>query len=65
MTTDNIIPLRQGLYQDTAAALASIRSTSGHPYEFWLRIGFSVVGVMPDAEGPGKPSIQLAKRIVA
>jgi aminoglycoside 6'-N-acetyltransferase I len=29
---------------------------------FWQRVGYTVVGVIPDAEGPGKPTILLAKR---
>ena len=31
------------------------------PYEFYQKLGFVVVGVLPDATGPGKPGIFLAK----
>ena len=31
--------------------------------EFYLKVGFSLVGVLPDANGPGKPDIFLAKRV--
>jgi aminoglycoside 6'-N-acetyltransferase I len=51
------------LYQNPLAALTNIRSKRKHAYEFWLNIGFRIVGVIPDAEGRGKPAIQLAKRI--
>lgn len=35
----------------------------GHAYQFWLRTGYQVVGVVPDAGGIGVPDICLAKRI--
>jgi hypothetical protein len=33
----------------------------GHSYQFWLKVGYTIVGVLPDAEGPGMPSITLSK----
>ncbi len=51
------------LYQNPLAALSHIQSHQAHPYEFWIKIGFTVVGVMPDAEGRGKPGIHLVKRV--
>ncbi|MFK7893660.1 MAG: GNAT family N-acetyltransferase [Granulosicoccus sp.] len=39
-------------------------STLGHAYQFWIRSGYKVVGVLPDAEGMGIPSICFAKRLV-
>ena len=33
--------------------------------EFYLRVGFHIVGVIPDANGFGKPDILMAKRIAA
>ena len=34
-----------------------------HPAGFYLRMGFEVVGLIPDANGPGKPDILMAKRV--
>jgi aminoglycoside 6'-N-acetyltransferase I len=53
------------LYQDLPSRLANIRNLDNHPYEFYQRLGFTIVGVMPDANGPGKPDIFMAKRIAA
>ncbi|MCX7029698.1 MAG: hypothetical protein NTU62_06205 [Spirochaetes bacterium] len=45
------------------ARLGQIRNLRSHPYKFYLMNGFSIVGVMPDANGFGKPDITMAKRI--
>ena len=51
------------LYPDVAAHIAAIENRRGHPYEFYQKLGFVIVGVIPDANGPGKPDILMAKRI--
>jgi aminoglycoside 6'-N-acetyltransferase I len=51
------------LYPNPLEHLARIRNLRGHPYEFYLKMGFVVVGVMPDANGWGKPDIYMAKRV--
>jgi aminoglycoside 6'-N-acetyltransferase I len=51
------------LYDDTWQRIASVRNLRGHPYEFYQKLGFTIVGVVPDANGPGKPDIILAKRV--
>jgi aminoglycoside 6'-N-acetyltransferase I len=53
------------LYPDVLGRLAKIRNLRGHPYEFYQRLGYAIVGVMPDANGPGKPDIYMAKRLQA
>jgi aminoglycoside 6'-N-acetyltransferase I len=51
------------LFADPLGALAAIHAHRPHPFQFWQRVGYRIVGVVPDAEGPGKPSICLAKRL--
>ena len=51
------------LYPDPLEHLASIENPGRHPYGFYRSCGFSVVGVIPDANGPGKPDILMAKRV--
>lgn len=51
------------LYADLPSALRDARGGGAHALGFYLRLGFTIVGVMPDANGRGKPDIFLAKRI--
>jgi aminoglycoside 6'-N-acetyltransferase I len=51
------------LFQDPLGALRDLRTTCEHPLGFWQSVGYTVVGVVPDAEGPGQPTILLAKRV--
>jgi aminoglycoside 6'-N-acetyltransferase I len=51
------------LYPDPLSEAARIENLGGHPFEFYLAMGYRVVGVLPDANGFGKPDIFLAKRI--
>jgi aminoglycoside 6'-N-acetyltransferase I len=51
------------LYPNPLEHLARIRNLRGHPYEFYQKVGFVIVGVMPDANGWGKPDIFMAKRV--
>lgn len=53
----------QDLYPDVLDHLANIQNLRGHPYEFYQKLGFALVGVIPDANGPGKPDILMAKRV--
>jgi aminoglycoside 6'-N-acetyltransferase I len=51
------------LYPDPFEHVARIRNLREHPYEFYQKLGFVIVGVVPDANGPGKPDILMAKRV--
>lgn len=43
--------------------IAHIRNPGHHPYEFYQKLGYTIVGVIPDANGPGKPDILMAKSV--
>ncbi|MCC7268434.1 MAG: GNAT family N-acetyltransferase [Caulobacteraceae bacterium] len=51
------------LYPGVLGHAARVRATQGHPVEFYRKLGFEVVGLIPDANGFGKPDILMAKRI--
>lgn len=53
------------LYPNVWEHVTTIRNLRGHPFEFYQKLGFVIVGVMPDANGLGKPDIFMAKRIAA
>ena len=51
------------LFPDALRLAANIRNLRGHPYEFYQKQGYTIVGVLPDANGFGRPDIFMAKRI--
>ncbi len=51
------------LYHNLPEKIASIRSLKEHPYEFYQKCGFVIIGVIPDANGKGKPDILMAKQV--
>jgi len=53
------------LYPDPLAAVNELTSRGSHPFEFYRKLGYAVVGVLPDANGYGKPDIYMAKRVGA
>ena len=51
------------LYNDTWQRIREVRNPGGHPYGFYQKLGYAIVGVVPDANGIGKPDILMAKRV--
>lgn len=51
------------LYPNVLEKLVDIENPGNHPYEFYQKVGFTIVGIIPDANGLGKPDIFMAKRI--
>lgn len=50
------------LYDDLPSKLRDFKPGS-HQTGFYLRLGYTIVGVVPDANGRGKPDIALAKKL--
>ncbi len=53
------------VYGAVLGHLRDLRDVHGHPFAFYRRLGYEVVGMIPDANGFGKPDIFMAKRIRA
>jgi aminoglycoside 6'-N-acetyltransferase I len=53
----------KNLYPDVLQNGMQIKNVGGHPFEFYQKVGFVIIGLIPDANGPGKPDILMAKRI--
>jgi len=51
------------LYPNVFEHVARIKNLRGHPYGFYQKCGFVIVGVVPDANGLGKPDIYMAKPV--
>jgi len=51
------------LFEDTYRKIENIENYGSHPYEFYQKLGYQIVGVLPDANGLRKPDILMAKRI--
>lgn len=61
---DNMTTLANtDLYPNVVEHIVNIRNLRRHPYEFYQRMGYVIVGVIPDANGYGKPDIIMAKRV--
>ncbi len=54
----------KNLFPNVFEHVASIRNLRHHPYEFYQKLGYEIVGVIPDANGLGKPDILMAKSVV-
>lgn len=52
------------LYDDLPRHLAGLADLGGgHPFLFYRALGYTVTGVVPDANGRGRPDILMAKRL--
>ena len=51
------------LYENTWEKIQNIRNLKGHPFGFYQRMGYVITGVVPDANGRGKPDILMSKTV--
>jgi len=51
------------LYPDVLHHASQIKNLRQHPFEFYQKLGFVITGVIPDANGFGKPDILMTKRV--
>jgi aminoglycoside 6'-N-acetyltransferase I len=51
------------LYPHALDKVKTIKNLKSHPYEFYLKCGYEITGILPDANGKGKPDIFMAKTI--
>ena len=51
------------LYENLWDKIRDIRNLKHHPFEFYQKMGYVITGVVPDANGVGKPDILMAKRV--
>ncbi len=51
------------LYENLWEKIRDIRNFKDHPFEFYQKMGYVITGVVPDANGIGKPDILMAKRV--
>ena len=61
---DNMTSLSNvNLYENLWDQIKNVRNLKGHPFEFYKKMGFVITGVVPDANGRGKPDIIMSKRV--
>lgn len=51
------------LYESLWEKVEGVCNLKRHPFEFYQKMGFVITGVVPDANGEGKPDILMSKRL--
>lgn len=51
------------LFPGVLAKAMGLEAVADHAFAFYRRLGYEVVGVLPDVNGEGRPDILMAKRI--
>ena len=51
------------LYENLWGKIRDIRNLKNHPFAFYQKMGYVIIGVVPDANGRGKPDILMGKRV--
>jgi aminoglycoside 6'-N-acetyltransferase I len=61
---DNMTSLSNvDLYDDLPEKIANVQNLRRHPMGFYFKLGYTIIGVVPEANGPGKPDIIMGKRL--
>lgn len=59
----NTIPEPVELFPGVISKLQDLTSRAGQLYRFFESLGYEAIGVMPDANGPGRPDIFMGKSL--
>ncbi len=51
------------LFENTWEKIQNVQNFKNHPFTFYQKLGYVITGVVPDANGVGKPDILMSKRI--
>lgn len=51
------------LYPNVWEKISTIKNLKRHPFEFYQKLGYEITGIVPDANGFGKPDILMCKRV--
>ena len=51
------------IYANLWDKIKNVENYKNHPYQFYQKCGFQIIGIIPDANGRRKPDIILGKRI--
>ena len=61
---DNMTSLSDvDLYENLWEKIRDVRNFKRHPYEFYQKMGYVITGIVPDANGIGKPDIIMSKKV--